>query len=647
MAVLLPSISEQHPKSSPDQKHLQEATPRSPPLPTIQPRPSRSTSSVVLIYPKASNVSAPSILQHHSFLMIKQKQQMSQGPQGQSQQGQGHHEHTTHASPRPSDRPTHALPHPDHHIMNGPPKGPYRDPTFAIAKHAHSRSQSQSLDQHGNYPGAQPEVFDYHHHHGHNHHNHLPTHPAHPHPAHPHAHHHPHPHPHPMPHPGPGHSRSHSQSQPPGPRTHHPSYIAPGPHQHQQHHPSTGPIRSSHAQPRHSHPQHPYQQHPHPESRTHSRTPQPSHPQQQHPQHQQQQPQQPQQPQQSQQQQQQQPHYDQGFNGPPRTSQGPERYPMPPSSRRHSNSRHGSSMVDDDEDEDDGEIKQESNRAHPSDGAAKNDNSEHEVHKCMDCGKVYKHPNCLWKHRWEHSTYWKSATKFLLSKHQQVRMMEAAAILLGIDEARAADKDMIVSTVIKQRGMGSSSSSSSPPTSTKSLSRSPPPSSEATRRRAASAKPTEQPKEESLPSSLATTPRPRPSVSETQNDIMMLTALRKASSAPSKISGDQPQAVPSISPKNPSSSSSTPPTLADDESVPELDEMVVSPPQPSGPNPTDKGMGLGMGMSVGMSMAMDVDPKHYSRDPHQPFHAQQPSQQAYRFPSSYQHPPHPSYPTQQ
>ncbi|KAF9205727.1 hypothetical protein BGZ59_000313 [Podila verticillata] len=298
-------------------------------------------------------------------------------------------------------------------------------------------------------------------------------------------------------------------------------------------------------------------------------------------------------------------------------------------------------------DEDDGEIKQESNRAHPSDGAAKNDNSEHEVHKCMDCGKVYKHPNCLWKHRWEHSTYWKSATKFLLSKHQQVRMMEAAAILLGIDEARAADKDMIVSTVIKQRGMGSSSSSSSPPTSTKSLSRSPPPSSEATRRRAASAKPTEQPKEESLPSSLATTPRPRPSVSETQNDIMMLTALRKASSAPSKISGDQPQAVPSISPKNPSSSSSTPPTLADDESVPELDEMVVSPPQPSGPNPTDKGMGLGMGMSVGMSMAMDVDPKHYSRDPHQPFHAQQPSQQAYRFPSSYQHPPHPSYPTQQ
>ncbi|KAG0038621.1 hypothetical protein BGZ82_011432 [Podila clonocystis] len=287
----------------------------------------------------------------------------------------------------------------------------------------------------------------------------------------------------------------------------------------------------------------------------------------------------------------------------------------------------------------------ESNRANPSDGGAKSDSAEHEVHKCMDCGKVYKHPNCLWKHRWEHSTYWKSATKFLLSKHQQVRMMEAAAILLGMDEARAADKDAIVSTVIKQRGMGGpSSTSSSPPTSTKSLSTSPPPSSEAIRRTTNTK--SEQTKEEPSSSLGLHTSRPRPSVSETQNDIMMLTALRKASSAPSKASGpDQPQAVPSISPKDPSSSSSTPPTLADDESVPELDEeMVVSPPQPSGPNPSDKGMGLGMGMSVGMSMAMEVDPKHYSRqDPHQPFHAQQ----TYRFPSGYQHPPHPSYPTQQ
>ncbi|KAF9157610.1 hypothetical protein DFQ26_008548, partial [Actinomortierella ambigua] len=30
-----------------------------------------------------------------------------------------------------------------------------------------------------------------------------------------------------------------------------------------------------------------------------------------------------------------------------------------------------------------------------------------EIHKCSSCGKVYKHLNCLTKHRWEHSKYWK------------------------------------------------------------------------------------------------------------------------------------------------------------------------------------------------------------------------------------------------
>ncbi|OAQ35039.1 hypothetical protein K457DRAFT_66807, partial [Linnemannia elongata AG-77] len=55
--------------------------------------------------------------------------------------------------------------------------------------------------------------------------------------------------------------------------------------------------------------------------------------------------------------------------------------------------------------------------------------------KCPDCGKVYKHAASLLKHRWEHSVYWKPAAKFLLSKHQQVQLMEAAAILLGMDES--------------------------------------------------------------------------------------------------------------------------------------------------------------------------------------------------------------------
>ncbi|KAG0253785.1 hypothetical protein BGZ95_006211 [Linnemannia exigua] len=98
--------------------------------------------------------------------------------------------------------------------------------------------------------------------------------------------------------------------------------------------------------------------------------------------------------------------------------------------------------------------------------------------KCLDCGKVYKHAASLQKHRWEHSAYWKPAAKFLLSKHQQVQLMEAAAILLGMDESRQSDKDPIVRMMSRQRGhgaTGTSISSVSPATSTKSLSASPPP----------------------------------------------------------------------------------------------------------------------------------------------------------------------------
>lgn len=55
------------------------------------------------------------------------------------------------------------------------------------------------------------------------------------------------------------------------------------------------------------------------------------------------------------------------------------------------------------------------------------------LHKCESCAKVYRHPSCLVKHRWEHTMYWKEASKFLMSKHQQVQLLEAAAILVGMD----------------------------------------------------------------------------------------------------------------------------------------------------------------------------------------------------------------------
>jgi len=54
------------------------------------------------------------------------------------------------------------------------------------------------------------------------------------------------------------------------------------------------------------------------------------------------------------------------------------------------------------------------------------------IFRCESCSKVYRHPSCLIKHRWEHSPHWKEANRFLLSKHQQVQLLEAAAILSHI-----------------------------------------------------------------------------------------------------------------------------------------------------------------------------------------------------------------------
>lgn len=55
------------------------------------------------------------------------------------------------------------------------------------------------------------------------------------------------------------------------------------------------------------------------------------------------------------------------------------------------------------------------------------------IHRCERCNKMYRHPSCLVKHRWEHTVYWKEASKFLMSKHQQVQLLEAAAILVNMD----------------------------------------------------------------------------------------------------------------------------------------------------------------------------------------------------------------------
>ncbi|GAA5932332.1 hypothetical protein JCM3775_001195 [Rhodotorula graminis] len=52
-----------------------------------------------------------------------------------------------------------------------------------------------------------------------------------------------------------------------------------------------------------------------------------------------------------------------------------------------------------------------------------------QTYECEKCSKVYRHSTCLTKHRWEHTEHWKEASKLLLSKHQQVQLLEGAAIL--------------------------------------------------------------------------------------------------------------------------------------------------------------------------------------------------------------------------
>ncbi|CAI2174657.1 20527_t:CDS:2 [Funneliformis geosporum] len=54
------------------------------------------------------------------------------------------------------------------------------------------------------------------------------------------------------------------------------------------------------------------------------------------------------------------------------------------------------------------------------------------TYTCHECGKRYKHRNCLVKHLWEHHESWELCLKFNLTKHQQVQMMEAAQILVDL-----------------------------------------------------------------------------------------------------------------------------------------------------------------------------------------------------------------------
>lgn len=64
------------------------------------------------------------------------------------------------------------------------------------------------------------------------------------------------------------------------------------------------------------------------------------------------------------------------------------------------------------------------------------------VFKCENCSKEYRHPSCLIKHRWEHSPHWREPTQISMSKHQQVQMLEAAAILSHMDPTNAQGRSL-------------------------------------------------------------------------------------------------------------------------------------------------------------------------------------------------------------
>lgn len=70
---------------------------------------------------------------------------------------------------------------------------------------------------------------------------------------------------------------------------------------------------------------------------------------------------------------------------------------------------------------------------------------------CEECGKGYKHVSSLAKHLWEHTPEWKMTKKFVMSKHQQVQLLEAASILVGMNDPVPEDGVLEPSSLRMQR----------------------------------------------------------------------------------------------------------------------------------------------------------------------------------------------------
>ncbi|RDA87547.1 hypothetical protein CP532_3991 [Ophiocordyceps camponoti-leonardi (nom. inval.)] len=97
--------------------------------------------------------------------------------------------------------------------------------------------------------------------------------------------------------------------------------------------------------------------------------------------------------------------------------------------------------------------------------------------RCEKCGKGYKHSSCLTKHllrSWEHTPEWSYTSKLLISKHQQVQLLEAASVLLAMngkenqaptppDSASEADSASPATSSPSELGERQSSADTTPP----------------------------------------------------------------------------------------------------------------------------------------------------------------------------------------